>query len=44
MAVKPFEIKVDDKVLDDLRQRLANTRWPDEIPGSEWDYGSNWIT
>ena len=39
--VRPFEIAVDDAVLDDLRQRLADTRWPDEIPGSEWDYGSN---
>ena len=37
----PFEIAVDDKVLDDLRERLAQTRWPDEIPGSAWDYGSN---
>ena len=39
--VRPFEIAVDDATLDDLRQRLAGTRWPDEIPGSEWDYGSN---
>ena len=41
MVVKPFEIKVDDAVLDDLRQRLSATRWPDEIPASGWDYGSN---
>ena len=39
--VRPFEIAVDDAVLEDLRQRLADTRWPDEIPGSGWDYGSN---
>ena len=39
--VRPFEIAVDDATLDDLRQRLADTRWPDEIPGSGWDYGSN---
>ena len=39
--VRPFEIAVDDATLDDLRQRLADTRWPDEIPGSDWDYGSN---
>ena len=37
----PFEISVDDAVLDDLRERLAQTRWPDEIPGAGWDYGSN---
>ena len=41
MEVQPFKIAVDDEVLDDLRQRLADTRWPDEIPGSGWDYGSN---
>ena len=39
--VRPFEIAVPDATLDDLRQRLADTRWPDEIPGSGWDYGSN---
>ena len=39
--VRPFEIAVDDATLEDLRQRLADTRWPDEIPGSDWDYGSN---
>ncbi len=37
----PFEIAVSDAVLNDLRARLADTRWPDEIPGSAWDYGSN---
>ncbi|MBT98936.1 MAG: multidrug MFS transporter [Dehalococcoidia bacterium] len=41
MDVRPFTIKVEDSVLDDLRQRLADTRWPDEIPNSGWDYGSN---
>jgi pimeloyl-ACP methyl ester carboxylesterase len=41
MDVRPFTIAVEDSVLDDLRQRLADTRWPDEIPNSGWDYGSN---
>ena len=41
MEVKPFKIAVEEGVLDDLRQRLADTRWPDEIPASGWDYGSN---
>ena len=41
MEVRPFKIAVDDGVLDDLSQRLAETRWPDEIPASGWDYGSN---
>jgi pimeloyl-ACP methyl ester carboxylesterase len=37
----PFTIAVPDAVLDDLRQRLAATRWPDEMPGTGWQYGSN---
>ncbi|NQW22263.1 MAG: epoxide hydrolase [SAR202 cluster bacterium] len=41
MEVKPFTIAIEDSVLEDLRRRLADTRWPDEIPDSGWDYGSN---
>ena len=41
MAITPFKVEVPDKVLQDLNERLARTRWPDEIPGSGWDYGSN---
>ena len=37
----PFTIAVPEEVLSDLRQRLAATRWPDEMPGSGWQYGSN---
>jgi microsomal epoxide hydrolase len=37
----PFTIAVPEAVLDDLRQRLATTQWPDEIPTSGWQYGSN---
>ncbi|MCS5655923.1 MAG: epoxide hydrolase [Dehalococcoidia bacterium] len=41
MDVRPFTIAVEDNVLEDLQQRLADTRWPDEIPNTGWDYGSN---
>ena len=41
MDVRPFTIAVEDSVLEDLQQRLAETRWPDEIPNTGWDYGSN---
>lgn len=41
VSVKPFNINVPEATLQDLRQRLARTRWPDEIPDSDWDYGSN---
>jgi pimeloyl-ACP methyl ester carboxylesterase len=40
-AVRPFTIHVDDAVLADLKQRLARTRFPGEIDGSAWDYGTN---
>ena len=40
-AIEKFEIHVSDAELDDLRQRLARTRWPDQIPGSGWDYGTD---
>ncbi|MFC1886454.1 epoxide hydrolase family protein [Thermodesulfobacteriota bacterium] len=38
---EPFTIAVSEDVLDDLRRRLSLTRWPDEIPGSGWQYGAN---
>lgn len=37
--VHPFRIDVPEADLDDLRDRLARTRWPDELPGVGWDYG-----
>ncbi len=41
MDVRPFTIAIEDSVLEDLQKRLAGTRWPDEIPNTGWDYGSN---
>ena len=41
MEIRPFELHVPEPVLEDLRDRLAHTRWPDEVTGSGWDYGSN---
>jgi epoxide hydrolase len=38
-AIRPFRIDVPQTVLDDLRDRLVRTRWPDELPGAGWDYG-----
>ena len=35
----PFRIDVPQADLDDLRDRLARTRWPDQLPGVGWDYG-----
>jgi pimeloyl-ACP methyl ester carboxylesterase len=40
-AIVPFKIKVPDAVLSDLKQRLARTRFPGEISGARWDYGTD---
>jgi epoxide hydrolase len=32
--IRPFRVQVPQADLDDLRERLAWTRWPDELPGS----------
>lgn len=37
--IRPFRIDVKDEVLDDLKARLARTRWPDQIDGTGWEYG-----
>ncbi len=39
VTVTPFRINVPQVALDDLQDRLARTRWPDELPGAGWDYG-----
>jgi epoxide hydrolase len=38
-AIEPFHIDLEDSVLDDLQERLARTRFPDQIDGTGWDYG-----
>ena len=37
--IRPFRVDVPQADLDDLTDRLARTRWPDELPGAGWDYG-----
>jgi hypothetical protein len=37
--IRPFSIDVPQRDLEDLRDRLARTRWPDEIPGVGWSRG-----
>jgi pimeloyl-ACP methyl ester carboxylesterase len=39
MPADPFTIAVPDSAIADLRERLARTRWPDEVIGAGWDYG-----
>jgi pimeloyl-ACP methyl ester carboxylesterase len=37
--IRPFRIDIPQADLDDLRQRLARTRWPGEPPGVGWTRG-----
>ncbi|HEV3352456.1 MAG TPA: epoxide hydrolase [Acidimicrobiales bacterium] len=39
-AIERFEIHIDDATLDDLGRRLAATRFPDQIEGTGWEYGT----
>jgi epoxide hydrolase len=38
-AITPFRISVSDADLDDLRNRLARTRWPEREPVDGWEQG-----
>jgi pimeloyl-ACP methyl ester carboxylesterase len=39
--MQPFTISVPQSVLDDLKTRLARTRWTDEPENAGWSYGTN---
>ncbi len=41
MSIQPFKINIPQATLDDLRERLAHTRWPDEVEEAGWDYGTS---
>ena len=41
MSIQPFTINIPQATLDDLHERLARTRWPNEVEGAGWDYGAN---
>ncbi|MGO4293002.1 epoxide hydrolase family protein [Chitinophaga sp. RAB17] len=40
-TVKPFKINVQQVVLDDLQNRLRQTRWPDAPENIGWKYGTD---
>ena len=40
-AITPFKIQVPNAVLTDLKQRLSQARFADELQDVEWDYGTN---
>ncbi len=41
----PFTLCVPEAEIDDLRERLARTRFPDQAPGDPWAYGTevDWL-
>ncbi len=39
-AIEPFPLAVPDAALDDLRERLARTRWPDTETVGDWSQGA----
>lgn len=41
MHIQAFTITLAEQTLDDVRERLARTRWPNEVEGAGWEYGTN---
>jgi pimeloyl-ACP methyl ester carboxylesterase len=39
MSIQPFTIAIQDTDLDDLHERIAHTRWPNQLPGIGWSRG-----
>jgi pimeloyl-ACP methyl ester carboxylesterase len=37
--MRPFRIDIPPSDVDDLKQRIGNTRWPDELPDVGWSRG-----
>src|ERR1700759_5507227 len=39
-AIEPFNIAIGQDVLDDLKRRLAATRWEEKEPVDDWSQGA----
>ena len=44
MSIEQFTPFIPESAIADVSERLARTRWPDEIPGSGWGYGADLAT
>ena len=40
-SARPFVLDIPEPAIDDLRERLARTRFPDQAPGAPWTYGTD---
>jgi epoxide hydrolase len=38
-GITPFRVEFDDAQIEDLRERLARTRWPEDEPVDDWSQG-----
>jgi pimeloyl-ACP methyl ester carboxylesterase len=41
VTIEPYTVDVSDAVLGDLAERVRRTRWPDQIPDTAWEYGTD---
>jgi pimeloyl-ACP methyl ester carboxylesterase len=41
LHITPFSIQIEAGILSDLRERIRNTRWPDQAPGTAWEQGTD---
>ena len=41
MRIEPYTVAVPDAVLEDLRERIRRTRWPEPAPGEPWSQGTD---
>ncbi len=37
--IRPFRVEISGAAIDDLRERLARTRWPEQEPVGDWSMG-----
>lgn len=37
--LRPFRVEINNAAIDDLRERLARTRWPEKEPVDDWSMG-----
>ena len=40
-AIQPFKAHIPDRILIYLRRKLADAKWPDQLPGTSWEYGAD---
>jgi len=38
-GIRPYRISIPQADIDDLRERLARTRWAGDLPGTGWNRG-----